>query len=56
MIVPIDDSDAFAKAMIDMTKRTIDGQALSSRIAAIASPRVIGQQIEAVLRTSLHTA
>ena len=55
-IVPIDDAEVLAQAMIEMTKKTIDGKALSSSVEAIASPRVIGKQIEAVLRTSLHTA
>ena len=53
--VPVDDVDAFRKAMEEMLGYRYDGQMLSSQVAAFASPSVIGKKIEGVLRTSLHT-
>lgn len=53
--VPVDDVDAFRKAMAGVMDSRYDGQALSSQVASFASPKVIGRKIEAVLRTSLHT-
>ncbi len=53
--VPVDDVGALVNAMRGMMGHQYDGQVLSAQVAAFASPKVIGKQIEAVLRTSLHT-
>lgn len=53
--VPVDDVDAFRKAMAAVMDCQYDGLSLSTQVATIASPVAIGRKIEAVLRTSLHT-
>ncbi|MBQ8715197.1 MAG: glycosyltransferase [Prevotella sp.] len=53
--VPVDDVEAFMKAMARVMDYQYDGQTLSKQVATIASPMAIGKKIEAVLRTSLHT-
>ena len=53
--IPVDDVGALVNAMEKIVSHSYDGQQLSQQVSDFASPRVIGQQIEAVLRTSLHT-
>lgn len=48
-IVPIDDAAALAEAMKRvMSSPSVDGRTLSSKVAALASPEVVGRQLEAV--------
>lgn len=54
--VPVDDVKALAGAMEKTIEHVYDGKQLSRQVAEISSPQIIGKQIEAVLRTSLHTA
>ncbi len=51
--VPINDVDALAKAMRETMSRKFDGQALSSQVAAFASPEMIGKKIESVFNKIL---
>ena len=55
VIVPIDNSDAFAKAMQQVMQQTpIDGRTLSAKVAAIASPQVVGKKLESILSKILE--
>ena len=46
VFVPIDDVDALAKAMQQMMNATFDGQRLHQQVVEMASPTVIGRQLE----------
>ncbi|MBO5548024.1 MAG: glycosyltransferase [Prevotella sp.] len=53
-IVPIGDAQALADAMQSvMHQPSIDGRQLSERVAAMASPKVVAKQLEAVFETIL---
>ena len=53
-IVPIGDAQALADAMQSaMHQPSIDGGKLSERVAAMASPKVVAKQLEAVFETIL---
>ena len=48
-IVPTDDADALAQAMSElMADDGIDGQQLSERVKALASPAVVGRQLQSI--------
>ena len=51
-IVPIDDADAFAKAMLMTLQNTpANARQLSEEVYQMASPQVVGTQLETILKT-----
>jgi glycosyltransferase involved in cell wall biosynthesis len=50
-IVPIDDADAFAKAMLMTLQNTpANARQLSEKVYQMASPQVVGMQLETILK------
>jgi glycosyltransferase involved in cell wall biosynthesis len=45
-IVPIDDADALAEAMEKIMDQDYDGVKLSEQIMSLASPQIVGKQLE----------
>lgn len=56
LVVPVGDDVALAAAMEKTMTTSADGHWLSEQAANLASPQVVGQKIEAILHTLLHTA
>ena len=49
-IVPVDDADALADAMEKLiTGPLVDGQQLSAKVSAMASPKVVGEKLVAIM-------
>lgn len=50
-IVPIDDSVKLAEAMCDtISHKDCEGEVISAKVAELASPKVVGQQLEQIFR------
>lgn len=50
MIVPVDDAPALAAAMMRLAEgeEVVDGRSLSEKVRALASPEVVGRQLDAI--------
>ncbi len=49
-IVPVDDADALAQAMVQtMVQKDFDGRLVSAQVASLASPEVVGRQLSDLL-------
>ena len=53
IVVPVDDTEAFARAMDSMVETKVDGRSLSGKVQAMASANMVGGQIEKVLQTAI---
>ena len=55
-IVPIGDSDAFARAMFELQEKPFaEGRELSMKVNAMASPEVVGKKIESIFSEILSS-
>lgn len=53
-VVPVDDVDAFAKAMDEMVESKVDGSILSQHVKEMAALEVVSHQIESVLIAAVN--
>jgi glycosyltransferase involved in cell wall biosynthesis len=53
-VVPVDDVDAFAKAMDEMVESKVDGSILSQHVKEMAALEVVSHQIESVLMAAVN--
>lgn len=54
IVVPVDDVDAFARAMDEIVEKAVDGRKLSERVRSMASAEVVGRQLEQVLSEAIE--